>query len=144
MKEAQGIKGKLTTFWSWRNLRRTLLVLAVIATVLAVFYAEENWRGKRAWEKCRQELTAGGVVLDWSAYIPPPVPDDQNFFKAPKMTEWFVRSPLSGRSPGNLSSYKNKCLAPTVPPRYRLRQYLQKCDHQLRCGGEIPGVERSI
>jgi hypothetical protein len=30
-------------------------------------------------------------VLDWGPCIPAPVPDDQNFFKAPKMEEWFVK-----------------------------------------------------
>ena len=34
-------------------------------------------------------------MLDWNAYIPPPVPDDQNFFASPKMQEWFVRNPNS-------------------------------------------------
>ena len=58
--------------------------------LIALFYAEEDWRGKRAWEKCKRELEAKGEVLDWNAYIPPPVPDDQNIFKATKMQEWFV------------------------------------------------------
>jgi hypothetical protein len=74
----------------WRILRRILMGLAILATLLAAFYAEENWRGKRAWLKCKAELEAKGAVLDWEKYIPPPVPDDQNFFKAPKMAEWFV------------------------------------------------------
>jgi hypothetical protein len=29
--------------------------------------------------------------VDWDKLIPPPVPDNQNFFAAPKMREWFVR-----------------------------------------------------
>jgi hypothetical protein len=67
-------------FTSWRNFRRTLVGLAVFATLVAVFYAEEDWRGKRAWENCKRELEAKGAVLDWNKYIPEPVPDDQNFF----------------------------------------------------------------
>ena len=78
-------------FTSWRNFRRTLVSLAIFATLVAVFYAEEDWRGKRAWENCKRELEAKGAVLDWDKYIPPPVSDDQNFFKAQHMTEWFVR-----------------------------------------------------
>jgi hypothetical protein len=74
----------------WRILRRILISLAILATLIAIFYTEEDWRGKRAWENCKHELEAKGEVLDWNAYIPPPVPDDQNFFKAPKMQEWFV------------------------------------------------------
>lgn len=74
----------------WRIARRVLISLAVFTTLVALFYAEEDWRGKRAWENCKRELEARGVVLDWNAYIPPPVPDNQNFFKAPKMSEWFI------------------------------------------------------
>ena len=75
----------------WHNLRRALVGLAILATLAAIFYTEEDWRGKRAWDNCKRELEAKGEVLDWNAYIPPPVPDDQNFFKAPHMTEWFVK-----------------------------------------------------
>jgi hypothetical protein len=78
------------SLFTWRLARRFLIGFAGIATVMALFYAVENWRGKRAWEKFRGEMEAKGVVLDWNAYIPPPVPDEQNIFKAPKMQEWFV------------------------------------------------------
>jgi hypothetical protein len=78
----------------WRVLRRWLFAAACLATLTGLLYAVEDWRGKRAWEKCRRELEAKGAVLDWNAYIPAPVPDEQNIFKAPKMTEWFERLPL--------------------------------------------------
>jgi hypothetical protein len=67
----------------WRILRRILIALATLATLIAILYAEEDWRGKRAWENYQRELEAKGEVLDWNAYIPAPVPDDQNFFRAP-------------------------------------------------------------
>ena len=66
----------------WRILRRILISLAILATLVAILYAEEDWRGKRAWEYCKRELEAKGVVLDWDKFIPPHVPDDQNFFTA--------------------------------------------------------------
>jgi hypothetical protein len=66
----------------WRNVRRLLLGSAIFATLIAIFYTEENWRGRRAWENCKRELEAKGAVLDWEKFIPPPVPDDQNFFTA--------------------------------------------------------------
>jgi hypothetical protein len=82
-------------FFRWlfsrRMQKRGLIGLAALATLIAIFYTEENWRGKRAWENCKRELEAKGAVLDWDKFIPPPVPDDQNFFKAPKMQEWFVK-----------------------------------------------------
>ena len=62
--------------------RRVLIVLAVLATLIAIFYLEEDWRGKHAWEQCKAELEASGLVMDWNQYVPPPLPDDQNFFTA--------------------------------------------------------------
>jgi hypothetical protein len=70
---------------------RIFLVLVGLAVLVLLFYAEEDWRGKHAWEKYKHELEAKGEVLDWDKFIPPPVPDDLNFFAAPKMQEWFVR-----------------------------------------------------
>ena len=68
--------------FTWRTLRRTLVTLAVLTTLIAIFYTEEDWRGKRDWENCKRQLEAQGVVLDWSKFLPPSVPDDQNFFTA--------------------------------------------------------------
>ncbi|HEX9045569.1 MAG TPA: hypothetical protein VF988_00965 [Verrucomicrobiae bacterium] len=65
-----------------RNLGRTLVAVATLVTLTAIFYLEEDWRGKRAWLRCKAELEAKGEVLDWDKYVPPPVPDDQNFFTA--------------------------------------------------------------
>jgi hypothetical protein len=66
----------------WRILRRILVGIAVLATLIALLDAEEDWRGKRAWENCKRELEAKGAVLDWDKFIPPQLPDDQNFFTA--------------------------------------------------------------
>ena len=57
--------------------------LAILATLIAIFYTEEDWRGKRAWENYKHEWEAKGEKFDWQAFIPPSVPDDQNFFYAP-------------------------------------------------------------
>jgi hypothetical protein len=84
--------------FSRRTLRVGLLSLAVLATLIALFYTEENWHGKRAWEIYKRDAKARGVALDWAGFVPPPVPDDQNFFKAPKMETWFT-----GRNGSELS-----------------------------------------
>src|SRR5471032_515482 len=75
----------------FRKLRLVLIALASMAITIALFYAEEDLRGWLAWKNCKKALAAKGEEMDWNAYIPPPVPDDQNFFKAPQMKEWFVR-----------------------------------------------------
>jgi hypothetical protein len=72
----------------------------VFSCLLAVAYQVENWRGKRAWEICKQQAERKGMVLDWEKLIPPPVAEELNAFKAPMMTEWFEerdRNELSER-----------------------------------------------
>lgn len=73
-----------------RGLRRALIALVGLITLVVVFYTVENWRGKRAWESYKHEMEAKGRLVDWKAFIPPPVADESNIFKAPKMAEWFV------------------------------------------------------
>jgi hypothetical protein len=77
----------------WSIVRRLLIALAILATLVAIFYTEEDLRGKYAWENYKREAAAQGRVLDWEQLIPPPVPDDQNIFKVPEMQDWFVRNP---------------------------------------------------
>jgi hypothetical protein len=64
---------------------------ACFLTAVGLFYTEENWRGKRAWQDCRRELEAKGANLDWGPRIPDAVPDGQNVFDAPAISEWFVK-----------------------------------------------------
>src|SRR5882724_2792129 len=70
----------------WRWPRRILITLAVLATLIAILYAEEDWRGKHAWENYKHEWEAKGEKFDWQTFVPPTVPDDQNFFTAPIFT----------------------------------------------------------
>jgi predicted Ser/Thr protein kinase len=64
--------------------------VALVIGSIVLIHVVEDWRGRVAWEKCEHNFEAKGAKLDWSAYIPSPVPDDQNVFKAPKMQEWFT------------------------------------------------------
>jgi hypothetical protein len=85
---------------SWRRLRRCLLGAAILLTLIAAFYTEESWRGKRAWENCKRALEAKGIKVHQEADIPPPpVPDDQNVLAVPEMRQWFL-----GDGPTNLSA----------------------------------------
>src|ERR1700728_1064486 len=71
-----------------------LLGFAVCAILIGLFYTEENWRGRRAWENCKSNLRNRGDKLNWAETIPEPVPDDENVFGVPEMERWFV-----GRGP---------------------------------------------
>ncbi|HZQ48363.1 MAG TPA: hypothetical protein VFC07_15205 [Verrucomicrobiae bacterium] len=94
--------GLIGWFLSWRTPGRILVILAALATLLRLFYAEENWRGKRDWETYKHQMEAKGVELDWDKFIPPPVPDDQNFAMTPFLAPIFDFNPrplAPGQSP---------------------------------------------
>jgi hypothetical protein len=65
----------------WR--RRTLYVLAGLIALVVLFYAEEDFRGKQAWENYRREWEAKGERFDLAGFIPAPIPDESNFARAP-------------------------------------------------------------
>ncbi len=69
----------LRRLFAWL-LRRRFLVLATIATLIALAYAVENWRGRRAWTQFQRTWEAQGERFNLTDIIPPPVPDDENFF----------------------------------------------------------------
>jgi hypothetical protein len=73
-------------------LRWAILMVVGLVSLAVLFYTAECWCGKRAWENYKREIAAKGESLEWKDHIPPPVPDEQNFFMAPKMQEWFVKS----------------------------------------------------
>ncbi len=67
----------------WRNLKRFLFATACLATLIALFYAEEDWRGEHDWEKSKRQWEANGENFDAQSVVPKPVPDDQNFAMSP-------------------------------------------------------------
>ena len=73
--------------WCWRSVKRLLFIVACLVTLIALFYAEENWRGQHAWKKFKAEWEAKGERFDLAGIVPPPVPDDQNFAMAPLWVE---------------------------------------------------------
>src|SRR5215469_10457140 len=72
-----------------RKLRRGLIVSAVCVVLIVLFYAEEDWRGKRTWQQCNRSLQTLDIALNWTNYIPGSVPQDQNIFGVPEMVKWF-------------------------------------------------------
>ncbi|MHB8523588.1 MAG: hypothetical protein ACYDH9_22920 [Limisphaerales bacterium] len=74
---------------TWRNLRRFLIGAASVITFIALVYALIDWRARRAWEQYQQEMEAKGERLDLAAFIPKPVPDDQNFAMTPFLKPLF-------------------------------------------------------
>jgi hypothetical protein len=79
----------------WKFWRGLLLLVAGLITLLALYQAEENCRGRRAWDTYKSMAEAKGDSFDFAQYVPPPVPDDQNF----AMTPFFA--PLFDYVPGS-------------------------------------------
>lgn len=63
--------------------RRVAFLTASLVTLVALFYAQENWRGKRAWEDFKREAAARHEPVEIKDIIPPPVPEDQNVVATP-------------------------------------------------------------
>ncbi len=70
------------SLFSLKILWRVLVSLVCLAILFALLVAEENWRGKRAFESYKSKLEAEGEHFDLDWYQPP-VPDDRNFAMAP-------------------------------------------------------------
>ena len=66
-----------------RIFRVAIFSAVAVATAVALFYAEENWRGERAWATHVKAMAALGEHLDLASFTLAPVPDDQNFAKTP-------------------------------------------------------------
>lgn len=81
-------------FFEWlfsrRIIRRTLIASAWIVTLAALFYGEQDWRGRRRWENYSESLKAQGEELGFKAYVPKPVPDAENFAATPEIQSWFI------------------------------------------------------
>lgn len=75
---ASFFRGLFSKGWRWTTLR-----LAGFAVLIVAFYTEEYVRGRWAWEHFRREWEAKGEKFDFKAFIPPLVPDEQNFALTP-------------------------------------------------------------
>jgi hypothetical protein len=79
-----------------RRGRRLLIVIAWAVTIIALFYGEEDWRGRHAWNKYSDALKAQGAELDFKAFVPAPIPDAENFAATPEIQSWFVQNTNAG------------------------------------------------
>lgn len=77
----------------WKLAGRALAGFAVLLTLLALIYTDEDWRGHHAWASYKQDLIRRGVELDLRKLAPPKVPDDQNFAMTPFLAPFFDLNP---------------------------------------------------
>src|SRR6266852_802727 len=85
--------GPLRWFFRLSLGARAFVLGAAVLLVIALAFAEENWRGRAAWESCRRSLEAKGVQIDWHQFVPSSVPDEQNFAMTPFLAPLFDFNP---------------------------------------------------
>src|SRR5579862_4770617 len=77
--------------WLFRkHLRATLIALAGLVLLVVLFYCEENWRGQRDWETFKTQHEAKCENFDLASFVPPAVPDDQNFAMTPIVASSYI------------------------------------------------------
>ena len=75
---------------SWRIVKRVIILTLSLATLITLFYTEENWRGRHTWAQYRQAWEAKGEKFNYADFAPPPIPDAQNVAMAPLLAESFA------------------------------------------------------
>jgi hypothetical protein len=102
-------------------------------TLTALFYGEENWRGRRVWNKYRQQLEERGEQLDFRFFLPKPVADEQNFAATPFVKSWFKRpQPASDDTiwQDRFSQVQAMVPSPPSPGLKNTRQFLDLAAYQ--------------
>ena len=81
------------SFSVWFRSWRYFFCFLGLCLLIALFYAEENWRGRRDWEEYRRQKEARGERLNPLGFVPPPVPESENFAMTPLLAPLFQFTP---------------------------------------------------
>jgi hypothetical protein len=76
-------------------IRRSICTLIALATLIALFYAGEDWRGARELKKTHEAYAKVGETLDYTLFTPAPIPALQNLGALPI----FALQPYSPEDP---------------------------------------------
>ncbi len=127
--------------FAWFTSRRLLLAFLWIVTGVALFYGEENWRGRHAWTSYRRDLEARGAKLDFAAFIPSPIADDQNFAATPFVRGWFNhKRGIDARWGDNFSHLQDQ-IGKTVKNDHAQRHLTNLRAWQLAFAGEWEDIK---
>jgi len=65
-------------------------IVILLALLIPVVGIHENWLAEGDWNEFKAHWEAKGEIFDLEKLIPPDIPDEQNFAKAPIIAELFV------------------------------------------------------
>jgi hypothetical protein len=70
--------------------RRMVWLLAIVASLVVLFYQYENWNGARELQAARAHMIARTGTDDFRTLLPAVVPEEENFFAIPVIKSWLV------------------------------------------------------
>ena len=114
-----------------RRWPRLVYSLAALTTLIALFYAVENWRGRRAWEACKRDLEARHLPTDWAPRKPTAIPEEQNFVATPLLKSVGYRKGLKDFDRSRPLSCPGLSLANRIVDMGQLLD-LSECQNDLR------------
>jgi hypothetical protein len=129
-------------------------LMAAAVTLVALAVALENLRGKAAWNQCVRELEAGGESLDWRTFVPPAVPDDENFAMTPllvplhdysydpKTRQAVWKDSAASERPKNLFNWRIEAIRPGA--RWRKGDFVDLAAWQTTLRGETNSKNAAI
>ncbi len=79
------------------GLRLPLVLAGALAVLVLLFYAEENWRGRRAWVRYRREQAARGIAVEWKNVKIARAPEEKNFARTPFLQAVIFRGQSDAR-----------------------------------------------
>jgi hypothetical protein len=88
----------------WRRFfARALFVTLGLLTLAVVFYTVERFRGRRAWKAYEEESAQLGRQIEIASYLPPKIPDEQNFASIPLLQNAYRAASAGQPIPNPLS-----------------------------------------
>lgn len=97
------------------------LCLAGLIGLVVVFYEVELMRGRGAWRDYEHDALGRGVKLKFADYIPPKIPDAENFASTPIFDAIFQASD-AGQTPGNPFAFVQYGSEPRLSDLWSQRQ----------------------
>ena len=98
-----------------RWLVRAGFVFACLVTLIVALYLEEKIRGRAAWRAYEIEARQRGVKLAFADYLPPKIPDAENFAAIPIFDAVFRASDAHEKTP---NPFKLPEVADTKEPKF--------------------------
>jgi len=128
-------------FWSLGFLKFVLWTV----TIVVLLYAEEDWRGARAWAAAKAKWEAKGETFDYAKFIPPPVPDSENLGAVPLFQYSHDELPVFDKATEIFTDTPPSVLPPTgdwmkgvLPDVAKMRDYVAVYYPKFIRGGAMP------